>query len=64
MAKISQEQRDRDARKAMADYAAQVQATRDKTERLRELRLARESAGKAAKPAAAEITAKDDARSK
>jgi len=60
MAKISQEQRERDARRAMAAYAAEGQATRDKTARLKALRLAREAAGKDGKPAPADIAGKDD----
>jgi hypothetical protein len=39
-----------DGRKAMAEYEARVQATREKTERLRALRLAKEAADAKAAP--------------
>ena len=62
MAKISQEQRERDARRAMAAYAAEGEATRDKTARLRALRLAREAAGKESGSGSADVASKDDTR--
>ena len=40
-----------DGRKAMAEYEANIVATREKTERLRALRLAREAAETKAAPA-------------
>jgi hypothetical protein len=40
-----------DGRKAMAEYEAKAAATREKTERLRALRLAREAAEAQAAPA-------------
>jgi hypothetical protein len=51
LAKISQDERERKARKAMADYLAEGQAARSKTLRLRELRLAKETADKQARAA-------------
>jgi len=39
-----------DGRKAMAEYEASITATREKTERLRALRMAREAAEAAAPP--------------
>jgi hypothetical protein len=45
-------QRAEDGKKAMAEYEAGVVAIRAKTEKLRELRLARDAADKAAAPAA------------
>ena len=41
--RFKQEERTRDGRKAMAEYETQARATRAKTERLRELRLAKEA---------------------
>jgi hypothetical protein len=41
-----------DGRKAMAEYEANIVATREKTERLRALRMAREAAEAKAPPAA------------
>ena len=41
---FKKEQQLREAEKAMADYRAELQATREKTARLRALRLAREAA--------------------
>jgi hypothetical protein len=41
-----QEQRAREGAKAMADYEAEGRATREKTARLRSLRMAREAGGK------------------
>lgn len=46
-----------DGRKAMAEYEASVTATREKTERLRALRMAREAA-EAAAPAPAKTKGK------
>lgn len=40
-----------DGRKAMAEYEARIEATREKTERLRALRLAKEAADAKAAPA-------------
>ena len=45
-------QRAEDGKKAMAEYEAGVAAVRAKTEKLRELRLARDAADKAAAPVA------------
>ena len=45
-------QRAEDGKKAMAEYEAGISAVRDKTAKLRELRLAREAAELAAAPAA------------
>jgi hypothetical protein len=42
-----------DGRKAMAEYEAKASATREKTERLRALRLAKEAADAKAAPAVA-----------
>jgi len=47
MSADSKEQRARDAALATAQYEAEAQAIRDKTARLRELRLAHEAAAKA-----------------
>ena len=41
---FKKEQQMREAEKAMAEYRAELQATREKTARLRALRLAREAA--------------------
>jgi hypothetical protein len=41
---FKKEQQLREAEKAMAEYQAELQATREKTARLRALRLAREAA--------------------
>ena len=41
---FKKEQQLREAEKAMAEYRAELQATREKTARLRALRLAREAA--------------------
>ena len=46
------EQRDRDGQKAMAEYEAEQRAVREKTAKLRALRLARDAALKQAPPAA------------
>ena len=43
-AAFKKEQQARDGAKAMAEYEAHAQATRDKTARLRSLRLAKEAA--------------------
>jgi hypothetical protein len=48
------EQRERDGHKAMAEYEAEQRATREKTAKLRALRLARDAALKEAPPAAPE----------
>ena len=40
---FKKEERAQDARKAMTDYECQALATREKTARLKELRLAREA---------------------
>lgn len=48
---FKKEQQSREAEKAMADYQADLQATREKTARLRALRLARDAAeAKAPRP--------------
>lgn len=52
-----------DGRKAMAEYEASVTATREKTERLRALRMAREAA-EAAAPAPAKTKGKSKAAKK
>ena len=41
---FKKEQQSREAQQAMAQYQAELQATREKTERLRALRLARDAA--------------------
>ncbi len=41
--RFKQEERARDGRKAMAEYELQARATREKTARLKELRLAKEA---------------------
>ena len=41
-----QEQRAREGAKAMADYEAEGRATREKTARLKSLRMAKQAAGK------------------
>ena len=55
------EQQQRDSEKAMAEYQAELVAQREKTARLRALRLARDAAGRgrasAAKPAASVVPA-------
>ena len=43
-AQFKKEQRAREGEQAMAEYQAQMRATREKTERLRALRLARDAA--------------------
>lgn len=48
---FKKEQQLREAEKAMAEYRAELQATRDKTARLRALRLAREAANQKLPPA-------------
>jgi hypothetical protein len=40
---FKKEERAQDGRKAMSEYEAQTQATREKTERLKALRLAKEA---------------------
>jgi hypothetical protein len=50
LAKLSKEEREREGRKAMADYEAEGRATREKTARLRALRLAKEADQPAAGP--------------
>jgi len=45
-----QEQRAREGAKAMADYEAEGRATREKTARLKSLRLAQQAAGATAPP--------------
>jgi hypothetical protein len=48
---FKKEQQLREAEKAMSDYQAELQATREKTARLRALRLARDAANaKAPRP--------------
>jgi hypothetical protein len=47
---FKQEERARDARKAMAEYEAQAIATRKKTAHLKTLRLAKEAQGLDSKP--------------
>jgi hypothetical protein len=47
-ASFKQQQRARDGVKAMADYEAQGRAMREKTARLKSLRMARLAAGKGA----------------
>ena len=50
-AQFKQEARALDGRKAMTEYEAQVLAIREKTARLRELRLAKEAQAQNEKPA-------------
>ena len=50
-ARFKQEARALDGRKAMTEYEAQVLAIREKTARLRELRLAKEAQAKNEEPA-------------
>jgi hypothetical protein len=45
-----QEQRAREGAKAMADYEAEGRAMREKTARLKSLRMAKEAAGKESAP--------------
>jgi len=52
-----QEQRAREGAKAMADYEAEGRAMREKTARLKSLRMARQAAGKESEPATAGIPA-------
>ena len=47
---FKKEQHSREAQQATAEYQAELQATREKTERLRALRLARDSANKKMPP--------------
>lgn len=61
LAKISQEDRIRSAKKALADYEAEGQAIRKKTLRLRELRLAKESADRESESAIKTVTKKSKA---
>ena len=61
-AQFAKLQRAKDAEKAMAEYEAEVIATRAKTERLRALRLARDAAEQAA--AAAKSAAKKTVKAK
>ena len=51
-ARFKQEARALDGRKAMTEYEAQVLAIREKTARLRELRLAKEAEAQNEEPAA------------
>jgi hypothetical protein len=53
-----------DGRKAMAEYEANIAATREKTEKLRALRLAREAAEAKAAPPATKATTKTKGRAK
>jgi hypothetical protein len=53
-----QQQAARDGAEAMAQYEAQARATREKTERLRSLRLARDAAAAAAPAPAKKSPAK------
>jgi hypothetical protein len=46
------EERTRDARQAMSEYEAQARATREKTARLRALRLAKEAQAQTEEPPA------------
>jgi hypothetical protein len=57
------EQREREGHKAMAEYEAEQRATREKTAKLRALRLARDAALKEAPPAAPAAPAKKGAAS-
>ena len=54
---FKQEERAQDARTAMAEYEAQVLATREKTARLKALRLAKEAQALAIHEKAARLTA-------
>jgi hypothetical protein len=56
-ARFKQEARGLDGRKAMTEYEAQVLAIREKTARLRELRLAKEAQALAIHEKAARLTA-------
>ncbi|MGD0026392.1 MAG: hypothetical protein ABSC37_17525 [Xanthobacteraceae bacterium] len=47
---FKQEERARDGRKAMTEYEAQARATREKTARLKALRLAKESQAQSEEP--------------
>ena len=49
---FKREERARDGRKAMTEYEAQARATREKTERLKALRLAREAQAQTEEPPA------------
>ena len=55
--RFKQEARALDGRKAMTEYEAQVLAIREKTARLRELRLAKEAQALAIREKAARLTA-------
>ena len=48
---FKQEERARDGRKAMTEYEAQARATREKTARLKALRLAKEAQAQTEEPA-------------
>jgi hypothetical protein len=48
---FKKEQQSREAQQAITEYQAELQATREKTERLRALRLARDAANYRARPA-------------
>jgi hypothetical protein len=50
VALFKKEQQSREAQQAMADYQAELHATREKTARLRALRLARDAANQGALP--------------
>ena len=50
--RFKHEERARDGRKAMAEYEMQARATREKTARLKELRLAKEAQSQAEEPPA------------
>jgi hypothetical protein len=58
MAENLKDKRGRETAVAMARYEAEARAIREKTARLRELRLAHEAANKAAPPAAKKARAK------
>ena len=47
---FKKEQQSREAQQATAEYQAELQATREKTERLRALRLARDATNKRMPP--------------
>ena len=49
--RFKQEERARDGRKAMAEYEVQARATREKTARLKALRLAKEAQAQTEEPA-------------
>jgi hypothetical protein len=59
---FKKEERLRDGRKAMAEYEAVQRAVREKTARLRALRLARDAAAKPSVPSAKRVRATGRAR--